>query len=97
MTFLFDPAKAMEALSAYEKQWGGTAVERMAAKYSAYENKYGDKAPKPADERAVADAVGGAAPPTVEPVAPLTGAASPPAEAEGPSLAPSPPPATNQD
>ncbi len=97
MTFLFDPAKAMEALSAYEKQWGGTAVERMAAKYSAYVNKYGDQAPKPADERAVAEAAGGAAPPTVEPVAPLTGAASPPAESEVPSPAPTPPPASNQD
>lgn len=36
MTFLFDPAKGMEALAALEKQWGGTAKERLARKYAAY-------------------------------------------------------------
>ena len=36
MTFMFDPAKGMEALHAYEKQWGGTAQERLSAKYAAY-------------------------------------------------------------
>lgn len=36
MTFLFDPAKGMEALSALEKQWGGNAQERLARKYAAY-------------------------------------------------------------
>lgn len=36
MTFMFDPAKGMEALHAYEKQWGGTAQERLNAKYAAY-------------------------------------------------------------
>ena len=36
MTFLFDPGKGMEALRALEKQWGGTAQERMARRYAAY-------------------------------------------------------------
>ena len=36
MTFLFDPAKGMEALHALEKQWGGTAQQRLQAKYNAY-------------------------------------------------------------
>ncbi|NVE93745.1 penicillin-binding protein 2 [Altererythrobacter lutimaris] len=35
-TFLFDPAKGMEALRALEKQWGGTAQERLERKYAAY-------------------------------------------------------------
>lgn len=36
MTFLFDPAKGLEALSALEKQWGGTAQQRLDARYAAY-------------------------------------------------------------
>lgn len=36
MTFLFDPAKAMDALRAFEQGWGGTAQERLARKYAAY-------------------------------------------------------------
>ncbi|MGI8942857.1 MAG: penicillin-binding protein 2 [Qipengyuania sp.] len=36
MTFLFDPAKGMEALRALEDQWGGNAQERLARKYAAY-------------------------------------------------------------
>ncbi|ALE16392.1 Penicillin-binding protein 2 (PBP-2) [Altererythrobacter epoxidivorans] len=36
MTFMFDPAKGMEALHALEKQWGGTAQQRLDAKYRAY-------------------------------------------------------------
>lgn len=36
MTFLFDPAKGMEALAGLEEQWGGTAQERLARKYAAY-------------------------------------------------------------
>jgi len=35
MTFLFDPVKAVEKLHALEKQWGGTAQQRLDAKYSA--------------------------------------------------------------
>lgn len=48
MTFLFDPAKAMEALHGFEAQWGGTAQERLAAKYAAYAAQAGESvAPVP--------------------------------------------------
>ena len=36
MTFMFDPVKGMEALRPLEEQWGGTAQERLDAKYRAY-------------------------------------------------------------
>ncbi|MEM6494968.1 MAG: penicillin-binding protein 2 [Pseudomonadota bacterium] len=36
MTFLFDPAKGLDALKALEKQWGGTAQERLEKRYAAY-------------------------------------------------------------
>lgn len=89
MTFLFDPAKAMATLAEFEKQWGGNAVDRMAAKYSAYEARYGDKAPRPADERQVEAAVSGSEAPTVEPATPQTSAASPPPEpVASPSVTP---------
>ena len=35
MTFLFDPAKGLEALHALEKQWGGTAQQRLDARLRA--------------------------------------------------------------
>ena len=51
MTFLFDPAKGMEALHALEKQWGGNAQERLAAKYAAYAAQAGESvAPVPRRE-----------------------------------------------
>jgi len=56
MTFLFDPAKAMEVLLEMEKGWGGTPQQRMAARYSSYETRYGTSAPKPADDNPVASA-----------------------------------------
>lgn len=36
MTFLFDPRKGLDALSALEAQWGGTAQERLEKRYAAY-------------------------------------------------------------
>ena len=36
MTFMFDPAKGLEALRALEEQWGGTAQQRLDARYAAY-------------------------------------------------------------
>ncbi|MFL0356677.1 penicillin-binding protein 2 [Erythrobacter sp. GH1-10] len=36
MTFMFDPAKGLEALQALEKQWGGTAQQRLEARYAAF-------------------------------------------------------------
>ena len=50
MTFMFDPAKGMEALHALEKQWGGTAQERLTAKYAAYAAAAGEAVP-PAPSR----------------------------------------------
>jgi len=58
MTFLFDPGKAMDVLTGMETGWGGTAQERMAAKYRAYAAEYGGNAPKvgeDAAERAVTE------------------------------------------
>ena len=42
MTFLFDPVKGMEALRPLEEQWGGTAQERLEAKYRAYAQAAGE-------------------------------------------------------
>ncbi|WP_390583170.1 penicillin-binding protein 2 [Erythrobacter sp. MTPC3] len=36
MTFMFDPQKGLEALDALEKQWGGTAQQRLETRYAAY-------------------------------------------------------------
>ena len=55
MTYLFDPAKGLEALHALEKQWGGTAQQRLDATYAAYAAAAGvDVPPAPADPAAVA-------------------------------------------
>jgi penicillin-binding protein 2 len=36
VTFMFDPAKGVDALKKLEKQWGGTAQERLERRYAAY-------------------------------------------------------------
>ncbi|MCB2078093.1 MAG: penicillin-binding protein 2 [Novosphingobium sp.] len=46
MTFLFDPAKALEVLNGYEKGWGGTPQQRMDRRYQTYVAQYGGNAPK---------------------------------------------------
>lgn len=61
MTYLFDPHKALEVLHRYEEEWGGTAQERLARKYGAYERAYGGGAPKP-ESGAIEDAVSEGAP-----------------------------------
>ncbi len=45
MTFLFDPAKGMDALRALEEQWGGTAQERLEKRYAAYATERGAEVP----------------------------------------------------
>lgn len=45
MTFLFDPAKGMDALRSYERQWGGNAKERLAQKYARYAEAAGAEIP----------------------------------------------------
>ncbi len=48
MTFLFDPAKGLEMLHEYEKQWGGNAAERYAKSYASYAANVGADIPPPA-------------------------------------------------
>lgn len=50
MTFMFDPQKGMDALRALEKQWGGTAQQRLEARYAAYAAERG-AAVRPAPRR----------------------------------------------
>jgi penicillin-binding protein 2 len=42
MTFMFDPAKGLEALRALEEQWGGTAQQRLEQRYAAYAAERGE-------------------------------------------------------
>ncbi|MBU2587498.1 MAG: penicillin-binding protein 2 [Alphaproteobacteria bacterium] len=46
-TFLFDPTKGMEALTALEKQWGGTAQQRLEARYATYAAERGAEVRRP--------------------------------------------------
>ncbi|MEZ5682514.1 MAG: penicillin-binding protein 2 [Erythrobacter sp.] len=58
MTFLFDPAKGMDALRAFEAQWGGTAQQRLDAKYRAYAAAAGETVkPVPARDEDIFDQV----------------------------------------
>jgi penicillin-binding protein 2 len=47
MTFMFDPQKGMEALLALEQQWGGTAQQRLDARYAAYAAARGPTVSRP--------------------------------------------------
>jgi penicillin-binding protein 2 len=56
MTYLFDPAKAVEVLHGYEKDWGGTAQQRLDAKYREYAAAYGEGAPQaPSEDKVQAE------------------------------------------
>ncbi|MFZ9396769.1 MAG: penicillin-binding transpeptidase domain-containing protein, partial [Erythrobacter sp.] len=58
MTYLFDPARGMEALRALEAQWGGNAQQRLAAKYAAYARARGETvAPPPRRDEEIFDRV----------------------------------------
>ena len=106
MTFLFDPAKALEVLHGYEAGWGGTPQQRMEAKYRTYAAQYGAAAPKVENaEDAVEqvntrEAPAGTAPTREQQAAdsPRSDAeqpsapAAPPSPAPAPSTTPSPPP-----
>jgi penicillin-binding protein 2 len=83
MTFLFDPAKAMQVLLEMEKGWGGTPQQRMAARYGAYEARYGTSAPKPDDDNPVASADARAAAASTKPLPEQTEAAAPRPEDAG--------------
>jgi penicillin-binding protein 2 len=45
MTYLWDKQKAMDTLLDFEKQWGGTAKERLDARYRSYAQQYGVNVP----------------------------------------------------
>lgn len=45
MTFMFDPAKGMDALRPLEEQWGGSAQVRLNKKYIAYAAAAGETVP----------------------------------------------------
>ena len=102
MTFLFDPQKGLDALHAMEKQWGGTAQERLDRQYTAYATAAGvnlPPAPPPISLAKQVDAEARAA--VIAPAAPVTGAVTPrdeanpraePPPATAPAAAPAPEP-----
>jgi penicillin-binding protein 2 len=47
MTFLFDPAKGLEALNTLEAGWGGTAQQRLERRYAAYAAERGATVSRP--------------------------------------------------
>ncbi|MDT9012152.1 penicillin-binding protein 2 [Novosphingobium sp. APW14] len=89
MTFLFDPAKAMQVLLEMEAGWGGTPQQRMTTRYSVYEARYGSSAPKPAEENPVQSADAAAEAASARPQPEQTEAAAPRTEDSDPAPAPS--------
>ena len=88
MTYLFDPAKGLEALHALEAQWGGTAQERLDAQYASFAAAAGvDVPPAPPDLTTVARKVDAETRAAAQPAAPNTGAIEPGAEPEGAAVA----------
>ncbi len=78
MTFLFAPDKGLEALHALEAQWGGTAQQRLDAKYSSFAAAAGvDVPPAPQDPATVAKKVDAEARAAAEPPTADTGAIEP--------------------
>lgn len=58
MTFMFDPQKGLEQLYSLEKQWGGTAQQRLAKKYSGYAAQAGEAVePAPVRDQEIFDQV----------------------------------------
>lgn len=84
-TFLFDPAKGLEALHALEKQWGGTAQERLDADYARFAAAAGVDVPPPAptDPAQLARLVDAEARAAAQPKAAATQAITPPPETAG--------------
>lgn len=82
MTYLWDPALALQKLEEMEKEWGGTPKQRLDARYQTYVSQYGVTAPKVSSEDVAREAqeadqtqqepqpmVSGAQSPRPEPVA----------------------------
>ncbi len=86
MTFLFDSTKALEKLHDLERAWGGTAQQRLDAKYSATVAEVGDGAQETEGEEEPEEVLEQeTAPP--EPTAPIVEEArTPPPEPETPTL-----------
>ncbi|MFC4255664.1 penicillin-binding protein 2 [Altererythrobacter xixiisoli] len=83
MTYLFDPVKGLEALHAMEKQWGGTAQQRLAATYAGYAAAAGiNVPPAPTDIAAVSREVDAEARAAAQPQTANTGAIDPGPEPE---------------
>ena len=84
MTFLFDPAKGLEALHALEKQWGGTAQQRLDADYARFATAAGIDVPPPApsDPAQIARLVDAEARAAAQPTAVATQAVTPPPETD---------------
>jgi penicillin-binding protein 2 len=89
MTYLFDPATAMNTLLALEKGWGGTPEQRMAAKYRAASAQYGTTAPKAADDQGV-EAAMNRPEPTAAPVEGIATEQETPRETPAPAATPQP-------
>jgi penicillin-binding protein 2 len=85
MTFLFDPTKGLEALHEFEKQWGGTAQERLDAEYARFAAAAGVDVPPPApaDPAQLARLVDAEARAAAQPRAAATQAITPPPETAG--------------
>ena len=77
MTFLFDPAKAMEVLAGMETGWGGTPQERMEAKLRIYAAQYGVSAPRVPEQKSE-DVTGAREQPSETPPQPMVSAAAAP-------------------
>jgi len=90
MTFLFDPAKGLEALHGFEKQWGGTAQQRLDADYARYAAAAGvDVPPVPSDPATIIRLVDAESRAGAQPAAAATQAVTPPSETGGaPAAAP---------
>jgi len=81
MTYLFDPVKALESLHALEKQWGGTAKQRLEARYAQYAAAAGvDVPPVPDNPIELAAAVDAEARSGAQPPSAVTGAVEPRAD-----------------
>lgn len=88
MTFLLDPEKGLAALHALEKQWGGTAQQRLDAEYARFAAAAGvDVPPAPADLVTIAQQVDAEARAAAQPDKPDTGAIEPGAEPGAQSIA----------
>jgi penicillin-binding protein 2 len=104
MTFLFDPAKGLETLAALEAGWGGTAQQRLEARYAAYAAERGATVSRPprrdeeifdrveAEARRAATQTDAIAEQVIAPRPEANPSAAPPVAAASPAAAPSPAP-----